>query len=86
MTEKEKIIVVYGTSWCPDCHFVRRYLDSKGFVCRFINIESDAEGRAFVLKVNHGNASVPTLLFPDGTTLSEPGLPQLEAKLSALYA
>jgi DNA-binding MarR family transcriptional regulator len=34
------------------------------------------------MSLNGGNASVPTLIFPDGTQLTEPSSKELRAKLN----
>jgi glutaredoxin len=49
----------------------------------YINIHEDDEASQFVREVNGGYESVPTLLFPDGTTLTEPSAGALKAKLEA---
>lgn len=45
------------------------------------NIDGDLEARNQVMTINNGYASVPTLVFPDGTTLTEPSFRQLRARL-----
>jgi mycoredoxin len=75
-------IKVYGTKWCPDCTRAKRILDQHkaGYTC--IDIEQDAKAADYVVKVNHGNRSVPTIIFPDGSILVEPSNSELENKLS----
>lgn len=75
-------IVVYGTTWCPDCVRSRRLLDEKGAIYRWVDIDDDAEARRYVERVNHGRRSVPTIVFPDGDILVEPSNARLAAKLS----
>ncbi len=48
---------------------------------RWIDIDKDTEARSFVEQTNSGFRSVPTLLFPDGSTLTEPSDSQLRRKL-----
>jgi len=50
----------------------------------YINIHHDPDARAFVRMTNNGNESVPTLAFPDGSTLTEPSTNELRKKLEAL--
>ena len=50
----------------------------------YVNIMEDAVGAAHVKEINNGNASVPTLVFPDGSTLTEPSTAVLQKKLAAL--
>lgn len=77
----EKEILLYGTSWCGDTRRARRVLDENHIQYRWIDIDLDPEARRYVEEVNHGNRSVPTILFPDGSTLVEPSTDQLSRKL-----
>jgi mycoredoxin len=47
-----------------------------------VRLEGNMEATDFVMKVNHGNRSVPTIVFPDGSILVEPDWNQLKAKFS----
>lgn len=77
----EEQIRVYGTSWCPDCRRATRVLDQSGVTYTYINIEEDAQAAAYVMKVNNGFQSVPTIVFPDGSILVEPSNSELQRKL-----
>ena len=74
-------IILYGTSWCPDCRRARRLLDQAGVSYLDIDIEQDPRAAQLVEKLNRGFRSVPTIIFPDGSTLVEPSNAQLSAKL-----
>jgi mycoredoxin len=74
-------IKVYGTQWCPDCSRAKRVLDKHHMVYTWIDIEQDASAADYVVKVNKGNRSVPTIIFPDGSILVEPSNSELEKKL-----
>jgi len=65
MSEGVKI-KFYGTSWCPTSRRAKKLLINKGIEFEWINIDEDPAARAFVIDVNNGNRSVPTLVFPDG--------------------
>ena len=65
-------IIVYGTSWCPDCRRSLRVLEQNKAPYQYVNIEEDEQAAACVVQVNQGNRSVPTIVFPDGTVLVEP--------------
>ncbi|MFC3862407.1 glutaredoxin domain-containing protein [Deinococcus antarcticus] len=56
------MIKMYTTSWCPDCHAAKRALTSKGLEFEEINIEQDEQAAEFVMSVNGGRRSVPTLV------------------------
>lgn len=75
-------IVFYGVSWCPDCRRAKRVLAERQVVYLEVDIDADDQGAQFVKQVNHGNRSVPTLLFPDGTHLTEPDNATLNAKIA----
>lgn len=79
MTENK--IVMYGNQWCPDCRRARILLEKLNIPFEYIDVEKDPTARRKVLEVNHGNCSVPTILFPDGTTLTEPDNHTLSEKL-----
>jgi len=76
-------IKVYGTKWCPDCFRAKHVLEKHNIPFTWINIEDDEQAMEYVQKVNGGYKSVPTIVFPDGSVLLEPGNAELEKKLSA---
>jgi mycoredoxin len=65
-------IVVYSTPWCGWCKRLERVLEHEGIAYRDVDIEADPAAAEFVMSVNRGNATVPTVLFPDGTVLTNP--------------
>ena len=79
-----KIISIYGTRWCGDCRRTRKILDDNNINYIFIDIDLDKDGEKFVVATNHGNRSVPTIVFPDGSVLIEPGNYELIEKLKAM--
>lgn len=77
----EQTITVYGTSWCPDCRRAQRVLDQNNARYTYVNIEQDEAAAAYVMQVNNGNQSVPTIVFPDGSIMVEPSNMELQRKL-----
>ena len=75
-------LIVYGTSWCGDCHRTRRFLDQNAIPYEWIDADKDENGMRRVLEINHGMRSVPTVVFPDGSVLTEPSNGQLARKLA----
>jgi len=74
-------IILYGVAWCSDCIRARRIFANQGIKYTDIDIDKDLTAAEFVKKVNRGNRSVPTIVFPDGTTLTEPDNLALVQKL-----
>lgn len=81
MTEK---IILYGHAACPMLPPVWAMLKQANVDFEYINIHQDEAGRERVLEINNGYASVPTLVFPDGSTLTEPSAGKLRQKLREL--
>lgn len=81
MSENPEQIVVYGTTWCPDCKRSKEFLDQQRIPYRWVDIEQSPEARAYVEKVNNGMRRVPTIVFPDGSRLIEPSNAELAAKV-----
>jgi mycoredoxin len=76
-------IRMYGTKWCPDCARAKQVIGRHNISYQFIDIEQDSAAADYVIKVNKGNKSVPTIVFPDGSVLVEPTNAELEQKLAA---
>lgn len=81
--EQERPILMFSTTWCPDCRRAKRVFEALGVPYQEINIERDAAAAARVSRINDGMLSVPTILFPDGTVLVEPSNAELETKIAA---
>jgi mycoredoxin len=81
MAENEKKVLFYGTSWCYSSRRARSIFDQNQVPYEFIDIDYDERARSYVESVNHGNRSVPTILFPDGSVLVEPSTDELCKKL-----
>ncbi len=77
-------IILYGTNWCGGSKRAQRILDQRQFEYEFIDIDQDKEGEAFVKETNRGFRSVPTIVFPDKSILTEPSSSELEAKLDSI--
>jgi len=77
----ETTITIYGTTWCGDCRRTRRFLDYHKISYLWIDIDLDKKGEEFVLSVNHGMRSVPTIVFADGSILVEPSNLKVAEKL-----
>lgn len=85
MTAQTTRIVMYGTPWCGDCRRARRIFDEQRIAYDYIDIEQHEEGRQIVERLNNGYQSVPTIIFPDGSVLTEPSSAILLAKLRGIH-
>ena len=74
-------ITVYSTIWCPDCKRAKKFFNDHRIQYQNIDIEKDAQAMEYVKKVNQGMRNIPTIVFPDGSTLSEPSNAELAEKL-----
>ena len=77
-------ITMYAADWCGDCRRSKRLMDSLGVKYDVIDVEKDASAAEKVKEINNGMQSIPVIIFPDGTHLTEPSDPELKAKLEAL--
>jgi mycoredoxin len=75
---------MYTTQWCGFCRRLKAQLGRAGVEVTEVDIERDEAAAQFVMGVNGGNQTVPTLLFPDGMTMVNPSAAQVQAKLAEL--
>lgn len=76
-------LTMYSTTWCGYCRRLKLQLNEAGIAYREVDIERDPEAAAFVERVNGGNQTVPTLLYPDGSTATNPSFAEVKAALAA---
>jgi mycoredoxin len=74
-------VTMYSTTWCGYCQRLKKQMDREGIAYTEVNIEHDPTSAAFVEKANGGNQTVPTVLFDDGSTLTNPSLAQVKQKI-----
>ncbi|NUT35670.1 MAG: mycoredoxin [Hamadaea sp.] len=77
------MLTMYSTSWCGYCHRLKSQLDREGIGYTVVDIEQDPAAADFVMSVNGGNQTVPTVRFTDGTTMTNPSIAQVKAQLGA---
>jgi mycoredoxin len=75
---------MYTTTWCGDCRRLKRELEAEGIAFREINIEADPSAADYVVRLNGGNQTVPTVVFSDGAVMAEPSGRQIVAHLYRL--
>lgn len=80
MSENDKI-VLYGTTWCGGSRRCRLLLDRLGIPYQWVDIDQDDNAGKLVERLNRGHRSVPTIVWPDGSQLTEPTEGELAKKL-----
>jgi len=76
-------LVVYCTTWCGYCRRLTAQLEREGIAYTEVNIEDVPEAAGYVMAVNGGNQTVPTVVFPDGSAATNPSLAEVQARLAA---
>ena len=76
--------VMYSTTWCGYCKRLKSQLADLGISFEEINIEEVAGTAQIVEKVNGGNQTVPTLVFSDGSVMTNPSAKQVQEKLTQI--
>jgi mycoredoxin len=77
------VLTMYTTNWCGFCVRLKHGLEHAGITYDEIDIEQVDGAADLVMDVNGGNRTVPTLVFPDGTALTNPSVAEVQAKLAA---
>jgi mycoredoxin len=76
------MLTMYSTSWCGYCHRLKSQLDREGIGYTVVDIEKDDTAAEFVMSVNGGNQTVPTVRFPDGSALTNPSIVEVKRRLA----
>jgi mycoredoxin len=82
-TRVSTTVTMYSTPWCGYCHRLRAQMDREGIAYEVVDIEAHPEAAEIVMSVNGGNQTVPTVVFPDGSALTNPSVAQVKEKLVA---
>ena len=75
---------MYTTPWCGYCHRLKSQLDREGIDYDVVDIEQQPEATSIVESANNGNRTVPTLVYADGTSMTNPSLAQVKQKVATL--
>ena len=81
MIDNTEKIILYTSRWCSHSRSVESFLDRNNIDAQVIRIDQDEEEKRRLIELNDGFASVPTLVFPDGSKLTEPSLYEVREKL-----
>jgi len=76
-------VTMYSTPWCGYCRRLKSQMEREGIRYAEVDIEQDPAAADYVMSVNGGNQTVPTLVFADGSALTNPTLAQVKQRLAA---
>ncbi|SEF84575.1 mycoredoxin [Thermomonospora echinospora] len=79
-------VTMYTTSWCGFCRRLKTQLARDGIYMTEVDIERDTAAAEYVMSVNGGNMTVPTLRFSDGTVMTNPSAKTVKKHLESLEA
>lgn len=76
-------LTMYTTTWCGYCSRLKRQLAAAGIEFAEVNVEEVPDAADLVERINGGNRTVPTLVFRDGSAMTNPSVRQVQAQLEA---
>jgi len=76
------MLTMYSTTWCGYCRRLKAQFDREGIGYEVVDIEHDPAAAEFVMTVNGGNQTVPTIRFADGSALTNPTIGQVKERLA----
>jgi len=77
-------VTMYTTTWCGYCKRLKRMMQDDGINFVEVDIETTPGTADIVERVNNGNQTVPTLVFADGSAMTNPSLARVKEKLATL--
>jgi len=80
-------ITLYGATDCDDTERTRHHLNARGVPFHEVNIDDDRTAEQFVIFINGGYRSTPTLVIGEGKlkhVITEPTDAQLEELLAQM--
>lgn len=76
-------LTMFTTPWCGYCQRLKKQLQREGIEYAEVDIDADESAATRVMEANGGSQTVPTLLFGDGSTLTNPTIVEVKDKLAA---
>jgi len=74
-------ITLYGATWCPDCRRSKAFLGEQRIPYTYVDLEEHPEAVDTVLALNGGKQIIPTIVFADGSFVTEPTNEELAEKV-----
>ena len=84
MTAATSTVTMYTTSWCGYCVRLKKMMQREGIEFAEVDIEADENAAELVMQANGGNRTVPTLVFTDGSALTNPSIDQVKNQLASI--
>ena len=81
--ETDSSLTIYSTVWCGYCRRLKSQMEREGISFVEVDIEDVPDAAELVMSVNGGMQTVPTLVFPDGSALTNPSIAEVKAQLAA---
>jgi mycoredoxin len=75
-------VTMFTTTWCGYCRRLKSQMEREGIGFTEVDIEHAPDSADFVMSVNGGNQTVPTLLFADGSAATNPSISEVRDRLA----
>ncbi len=72
---------VAGALWSPESHALKDFLVRNQIPYLWLDVDTDAQARTLAESANQGVARLPTVFFPDGTTLVDPPIVEIAQRI-----
>ncbi|MGY1641275.1 mycoredoxin [Geodermatophilus sp. SYSU D00703] len=82
MSAATAAVTMYTTTWCGYCVRLKKLMQREGIDYAEVDIERDPAAADIVMQANGGNRTVPTLVFPNGTALTNPSIDEVKSQLA----
>ena len=79
----DQTFTMYSTTWCPFCKRLSADLKRAGVDYVTVDVDDDVEAGELVKSLNSGNRVVPTVVFADGSSLTNPSVGDVLDKLAS---
>ena len=86
MSDSVQSVTMYSTTWCGYCRRLKSQFDRENIAYTVVDIEQRPDAAEYVMSVNGGNQTVPTIQFADGSALTNPTIVAVREKIGALAA
>lgn len=75
--------LMFTTPWCGYCRRLKSQMDREGVSYSEVDIEQHPDAAEIVAKINEGNQTVPTMLFSDGSSATNPSVAEVIERIKA---